>query len=277
VKKKSSRSSGKANPILSSNEVPFVFRALCISTPFRSQFRRGRWKNDPHSEIDGRVLRTRTGSLHYNDKDPPPDPSEGLVVISSDNLQLLRVMVERVARMAPNRPYKLVVTRHFISPNLLRGVPPDFYTGLDRELFPILLNEADGAASYSIKLPRDGEPVLMEGARYLVPVVGLDCLNQPLGPKVVFRFQLFAEDFSLRAGESISPELASAILMHKQGVCKNWTAGTILIPFINKVDTPDQDAAARHLADSILHNGNFPVKRVVFGSVLQGRIDAVFD
>jgi probable selenium-dependent hydroxylase accessory protein YqeC len=217
----------------------------------------------------GTILYTTTTRIH------PPKPSEGLVVISSDNLPLLKMMVERVGASCPSRPYKLVVTRHFMAPDLLQGVPPDFDNSLDRHMFPILLNEADGSARYSIKLPREGEPVLMEKADYLVPVIGIDCLNQPLGPKVVFRFQNLADLFSLRAGELMTPEIAAGILMHRSGVCKDWKAGATIVPFINKVDEPGQDAAARELATAILNNRNFPVKRVVFGSVLRGRVNSI--
>jgi probable selenium-dependent hydroxylase accessory protein YqeC len=217
----------------------------------------------------GPVLYTTTTRIH------PPEPSEGLVVISSDHLPLLKLMVARVGRSCPNRPYKLVVTRHFMSPNLLRGVPPDFDDTLDRQLFSILLNEADGAASFSIKLPREGEPVLMHKAEYLVPVIGIDCLYQPLGPEVLFRWQALAEYFSLKKGDRITPDLAAGILMHKQGVCKDWKPGTTIIPFINKVDGQAQDSAAIDLAHSILSNSNYPVQRVVFGSVLQERADSV--
>lgn len=217
----------------------------------------------------GPALYTTTTRIH------PPEGREGFVVISSENLPLLKLMVDRIGRDCADRPYKIAVTRSFMSPNLLRGVPPDFSNALDRGLFPILLNEADGAAGFSIKIPREGEPVLMENAEYLVPLIGIDCLHQPLGPKVLFRFQDFAGRFSLRPGQPLTPELAAGILMHKQGVCKNCKAGATIVPFINKVDDPSQDAAARDLASLILRNSNFPVKRVLYGSVLQGRIDSI--
>ncbi len=217
----------------------------------------------------GPVLYTTTTRIH------PPDPSEGSAVISSDNLPLLKIMVDRIGRSCPHRPYKLVVTRNFMSPNLLRGVPTDFGDELERDLFRILLNEADGAASYSLKLPREGEPVLMNKAEYLVPVIGIDCLDQALGPDVLFRWHAFAELFSLKQGERITADLAAGILMHKQGVCKDWKPGSMIVPFINKVDSPAQDSAAVELARSILRNGNFPVQRVVFGSVLRERADCL--
>lgn len=203
----------------------------------------------------------------------PPAPAEGLAVISTDFLPLLKTAVHQIADKCSKSSYKIITTRYYISPTLLRGVPPDFTVSLDRTLFSILLNEADGAASYSVKLPREGEPLLMEEADYLVPVIGIDCVHRPMGPDVVFRWRDLADQFSLRAGEPLTPELAAGILMHKEGVCRDWAPGTAIIPFINKVDGAAQDSAARELAKLILNNGNFPVRRVVYGSVIQGRVD----
>jgi probable selenium-dependent hydroxylase accessory protein YqeC len=217
----------------------------------------------------GTVIYTTTTRIH------PPEPQEGVGVISSDNLSLLKDVLNRIGRTCSSPSYKLAVTRSYMSPNLLCGVPPDFDNSLDRNLFPMLFNEADGAASYSLKLPREGEPVLMEKAEYLVPVIGIDCLYQPMGPDMLFRWKDLSKRFSLQPGETITPKLAADILMHKQGVCKDWKSGVTIIPFINKVDSPAQDTAARDLSRSILDNGNFPVERVVYGSVLSGRSDSL--
>jgi probable selenium-dependent hydroxylase accessory protein YqeC len=214
----------------------------------------------------GTALYTATTRIH------PPDPRDGFAVISSDNVDLLKQMLDSIVLCCPNRPFKLAVTRHYLSPTLLRGVPPDFDNTLDRKCFPILLNEADGAAGFSLKMPKDTEPVLMHNADYLVPVIGIDCLDRPLGPEAIFRWETFAEHFPSCEGERLTPQLAADILMHTRGVCRDCSPGTKIIPFINKVDAPEQDAAARDLAQRILQNSNFPVERVLFGSVLQGRV-----
>jgi len=213
----------------------------------------------------GPVLYTTTTRIH------PPDPKENLCIISSDNLLLLKQIVNRIGNSWEHLPTKVAATCRYISPTLLRGVPPDFADGVDRSLFPILLNEADGAASFSLKMPGEHEPVLMENAEYLVPVIGLDCLNKPLGPDVFFRWKNFAAHSSLREGESITPDFAAGILMHVRGVCRHWKPGMQIVPLINKADSLSQDSLARDLALSILNNGQFPVERVVYGSVLQGR------
>ncbi|MEJ2245888.1 MAG: selenium cofactor biosynthesis protein YqeC [Acidobacteriota bacterium] len=219
----------------------------------------------------GHVLYTTTTRIH------PPDSSEELVVISSDNLMLSKMLIGQVALKSTERNYKIVVTQHFMEPDLLKGVPANFLESIERDRFIIFLNEADGSARFSIKLPREGEPVLMEHAEYLVPVIGIDCLYKPSGPDTLFRCESLSEQFSIQKGEIITPELASRVLMHPKGVCKDWGEGMVIIPFINKVDSPQLDPDARLLASHILNSANFPVSHVIYGSVQHGRINSISD
>lgn len=220
---------------------------------------------DEYSE-KGPVLCTTTTRIH------PPDHEKGFSVISGDNTALIKNILASISRNCSDRSYKIMAARHFMSPHLLRGVAPDFADNLLSELFPVIFNEADGAAGFSLKIPRDNEPVLMNNAKYLVPVIGIDCLNQPMGPGSIFRWQECSGHLALNENEPITAEIASRILMHVSGVCKGWKPGTIIIPFINKVDDPAQDSDARELAGFILRNGNFPVEHLFYGSVLQGRV-----
>jgi len=215
---------------------------------------------------NGPALATTTTRVH------PPDPCEGLTLISSDNLTLLKLALENIARDCAKLPFKIIASRYFMSSNLVRGVPPDFFKNIDRRLFPVFLNEADGAASFSLKLPRESEPVPAADAEYLVPVIGLDCIGRKLGTDTVLRWLELSESFSLRKGDLITPEIAASILMHPRGVCKNPQPGTVIIPFINKVDSESQDSSALELAAAIMKNGAFPVERVIYGSVLNGRV-----
>lgn len=217
----------------------------------------------------GSVLYTTTTRIH------PPDTSKGLVIISSNHVQSLKSLVERICHDSPDRSFKLVVTQLAMSPNLLRGVTADFCQTLDRNLFSIILNEADGAASMSLKMPRDYEPVLMENADYLVPVIGIDCLQKPIGPEVFFHWETMAARFSIQAGQMLAPQLAADILMHKEGVCKDWKPGMEIIPFINKVDDPAQDPLAKDLALAIIKNSNYPVRNIVWGSLCQDRVTSL--
>ena len=204
----------------------------------------------------------------------PPESADGLAIIACDNPEILRVLVEKSARCC-DHVRRLVVTRNTIAPRLLGWVAPDFGQTLDPALFPIILNEADGARSMSLKMPRAGEPVLMEGASYLIPVIGMDCLMKPLGPETLFRWETASKQFSLKEGQLLTPELAAGLLLHPQGVCKDWRRGMRLIPFLNKADGEADDPLAKALAGALLQNGIFPVERVVWGSVYRCRADSI--
>jgi probable selenium-dependent hydroxylase accessory protein YqeC len=217
----------------------------------------------------GAVLYSTTTRIH------PPDPASGVMLVASDNEELLRCMVMRTAETWADRTPRLVVTRPRLSEELLAGVSPQFALGLVSEHCRLVLNEADGARSMSLKMPRDNEPVLMEQARYLVPVVGLDCLNRPLGPDTLFRWELARERHALREGTILTPNVVASLLLHPQGVCKGWRTGTEIIPFINKADDEDTAAASRELAEALLRSANFPVSRVVVGSIHNRRVASV--
>jgi probable selenium-dependent hydroxylase accessory protein YqeC len=213
----------------------------------------------------GPVIYTTTTRIH------PPDPGDGMLILSCKHAELRRVIVHRLGQTCANRSCKLVVTAESAGPRFLRGVAPDFALKLDSEFFPYILNEADGARSMSLKMPRAGEPVLMEGAGYLVPVIGLDCLFKRLGPESLFRWELVSGLFSSMAGKPIDPKIASEILLHPQGVCKDWKPGMRIVPYINKTDNESLDPLARELALALLRSPFFPVERVVWGSLVSGR------
>ena len=204
----------------------------------------------------------------------PPHPSQGLMVLCCDNEDYLAQMLLRLV-LAWEPGQRFVVTHLGNSPDLLRGVTNGFSRLLDRSRFPLILNEADGARSMSLKMPRDQEPVLIDDAEYIVPVIGLDCLNRPLGPETLFRWEATRQLLPYPAGTNLDPQIAASILLHPHGVCKEWRAGTQLVPFINKVDSDSEDAQARALAVALLQNRDFPVRRVVWGSVQHARATSI--
>jgi probable selenium-dependent hydroxylase accessory protein YqeC len=217
-----------------------------------------------------RVIYTTTTRIHP----PPVAPERALLVC--DHAGLLYQMLERIARDCSSTIHTIVVATRHHSPGLLSGVAPGFALPLDPSLFPLILNEADGARSVSLKIPRDGEPVLLQEADTLVPVVGLDALGATLGPESVFRWAQGHARLGLRAGEKITPETAAAVLLHPEGVCKGWTAPVEIVPFINKVDSAEDEAAARQLAEALLaHRSRLPIRRVVWGSVERGRVGSL--
>lgn len=212
-----------------------------------------------------RIVYTTTTRMH------PPHPTSGMVVLSGDDEAELHVILDRVGREFGHALPMLVVAGPEMAPGLLQGVSPGFAGELDPALFPLVLNEADGARSVSLKLTRENEPVPMRGAGCLVPVIGLDCIHQRVGPESVFRWDLADGPLARMAGRTITPGIAASILLSPQGVCKCWSSGQRIIVFINKVDGEAQDPLARQLAQAILQADTFPVEAVVWGSLKNPR------
>ena len=215
------------------------------------------------------VLYTTTTRIH------PPPIRHGLAIIACDSPLLLQHLIRRIGIMARVQKGTFVVTRPEISPGLLKGVDPGFGDIVERDSFPLVLNEADGARSMSIKFPRPGEPVLMDNGDYLVPVLGIDCIGKPLGPETLFRWELASQRLGLRAGKELTVQLAASLLLHPEGVCKDWRPGMRIVPYINKVDSPGGDSLALELAHALLQDRNFHVERVVWGSVQNRRARSV--
>ena len=213
----------------------------------------------------GIVVYSTTTRMH------PPHPADGLTVLVCDELALFKIMLERAARTLGDRFNRYVIAHSAMDAHLLRGVDPRFARTLDRNLFPLILNEADGARSMSLKMPREDEPVLMENADFLVPVIGMDIIGKPLGPQILFRWDLATSRYGIKEGEILTPELAASLLMHPRGVCKDWKHGMRIIPFVNKADTEVDEILARDLSGALLRNPNFPVERVVWGSLFAGK------
>ena len=215
------------------------------------------------------VVYTTTTRIH------PPPLAPGRVLLSCSNLDLLKRITREALARSDSSVRTLVLTRPEFRPGLLRGVPPDFASSIDLSDPPTIFNEADGARSISLKVPRQGEPVLMNGARYLVPVIGLDCLYQPVGPSTIFRWELAVEQFSLEPGEPLTPRLAASLLLHPDGVCRDWTSGMRLVPYINKVDVAEDDQRAEELAEALHERSHFPISKIVWGSLRTHRCGSI--
>jgi probable selenium-dependent hydroxylase accessory protein YqeC len=204
----------------------------------------------------------------------PPLEAGASVIAASCEAHLQRITIDAGRKMRARRP-QIVAAKLTERPGYLSAVQTDFVNDGIREFFPLILNEADGARGMSLKFPREGEPVMMEGGEYLVAVIGYDCFNQPIGPESVFRWDICARELGLRAGGVLTPEIAASILLHQRGVCRNWNPGMKLIVFINKVDDPAQDPAAAEFAQHLLSNCDFRVDRVVWGSLRKSRAASI--
>ena len=114
-----------------------------------------------------------------------------------------------------------------------------------------VLVEADGARLLPLKAPAAHEPAIPSGSDLVVPVVGIDALNQPIG-SIAHRPERVADLLGKRVEDRIKALDFAAIVTHRNGGLKNVPAEARVIPAINKVENAEQFEAAKSAAGAML-------------------------
>jgi len=102
-------------------------------------------------------------------------------------------------------------------------------------LTDVLLIEADGAKRLPLKIPKEGEPVLLKGTHGVIGCAGLDAIGSPWEEKC-FRWELAESAFGWQTGKSlITPDQAARILVSSNGTRKGAESMEYRI-LLNKAD-----------------------------------------
>lgn len=145
------------------------------------------------------------------------------------------------------------------------GVPPELPGRLlARPDVDFVLVEADGSRMRPVKAPAAHEPVVPPSTTLLVPVVGIDALDEPIAT-VAHRPELVSRLTGLAPDQHLTAAAVATLLVHAQGGLKDLPDGARAIPFINKVETAAQVQAAQRIAGLVLQNSR--VAQVVIGAV----------
>ena len=134
----------------------------------------------------------------------------------------------------------------------VQGVSPQLIPRL-RDLADVILVEADGARQRSFKAPAMYEPVVPACTTLLVPVVGMDVLGCPLTVEHVHRPERIAALSGADLGQVVTPHIIATVLAHPAGGLKGRPHGAAVAILLNKVESPEQQAAAHEVAEIVLH------------------------
>lgn len=133
----------------------------------------------------------------------------------------------------------------------LEGLPPERVDALARRA-DLLLVEADGARSRSLKVPATHEPVIPRTTTLVVVLAALDVLGQPLTETCVHRVELVAEAAGKRPGERVDERVVAAALRHPAGYPSRIPAGVRALAFLNKVEDERSWEAAERIARELV-------------------------
>jgi len=160
-------------------------------------------------------------------------------------------------------------------PAKMAGIPPEWIDRLATR-FPdtVFLVEGDGSAGRPLKGHLAHEPVIPAASGLVIAVVGVDALGTPLNA-AAHRPDRIAELTGAEPGSPVSARLVAELLLHPQGYLRRCPPASRVVPFINKVESPERRALARELATVILERRHPRVDTVVIGSVRQQEFERV--
>ncbi len=188
-----------------------------------------------------------------------PQPSADFLSFLSQDFSILRECILGHLSFSSC----LLVARAKMASGKLDGIPPEWV----EEIVQIpgvtcILVEADGAKGHSLKAPRAGEPVVPSNTTLLVPVVGIDALGCPLDENHVFRWKLAMEILQEPEGTALNEERIARLLA---ALLKGRPEKAQVIPFINKIDSPNDLERGRKLGRVLFQIPGHEIRRVVLG------------
>jgi molybdenum cofactor cytidylyltransferase len=179
-----------------------------------------------------------------------------------------RGLIDTLTRQLVSHPHILVVGEPDHEIGKSSGIEPHIVESMAAlPEVDAILSEADGARMRPFKAPAAHEPVVPEATTLLVPVVGVDVLGRPLTDEYVHRAGRVAELAGVEIGGEVTPDVVATVLAHPQGGLKGLPGKARAVPLVNKVQSEEELAAARDLAQRLLA---YPgIDAVAIGAVQQ--------
>lgn len=131
-----------------------------------------------------------------------------------------------------------------------------------RNIFDIILIEADGANRKPIKAPANHEPVVPMCSTKTIGVIGLDSLGKKIDKYTVHRPELLIEITGGKPLDIIDEETIEKLVLDKNGIFKNSYGNKILL--LNKADDKNKVSKAIEIREK-LYNDDF--KNVVIADI----------
>jgi len=134
----------------------------------------------------------------------------------------------------------------------------------------VFVVEGDGAAGKPLKGHLAHDPVIPSLSSMVVVVIGIDSVGLRLTSQNVHRPERICQLTKVSPDAVVTTELITQLLFHPQGYLHNCPSHSLIVPFINKVESVPQGKLAERLANQILANQHPQIGGVVIGSLLTG-------
>lgn len=159
-------------------------------------------------------------------------------VVPADRAETVKKFLEGWKEWHSPGPGQVIVTGRSTPEGKLKAMALEEMEQLP-DLGDVLLVEADGAKCLPLKIPRQGEPVLLKGTYGVIGCAGLDAIGSSWEEKC-FRWELAKAAFGWQTENNlITPAQTARILKSRQGTRKGAESMEYRI-LLNKADNEDR-------------------------------------
>lgn len=170
-------------------------------------------------------------------------------VVPADRAETVKEFLKGRKEWHSDRVGQVLVTGQTAAGGKLKGMDLREMEQLP-DLADVLLVEADGAKRLPLKIPREGEPVLLKGTHGVIGCAGLDAIGCPWEEKC-FRWELAEQVFGWQTENSlITPAQAGSILISSQGTRKGAESMEYRI-LLNKADNEARISDGIRIVESL--------------------------
>lgn len=122
-----------------------------------------------------------------------------------------------------------------------------------REIFDIILIEADGARMKPLKAPANHEPVVPSFSTMTIGVIGLDSIGMPLDEDHVHRPEILASILEVDLPHFIDKYDIVRLIVHNEGIFKGTYGNKVI--FLNKACNNERRSLGAYIKEQLHKKG----------------------
>lgn len=155
-------------------------------------------------------------------------------------------------------------------PGKMMGIPSEWIDHLATTCRDVVfVVEGDGSAGKSLKGHLAYEPVIPSRSSLVIVVIGIDSVGTNINSQNVHRPERICELTGAGPDAIVTTDMITQLLLHPQGYLHNCPQDSLIVVFINKVESAIQHKQAEKLAAQMLVSKYPKLCGVIIGSVMK--------
>ncbi|KNF07100.1 putative selenium-dependent hydroxylase accessory protein YqeC [Gottschalkia purinilytica] len=160
-----------------------------------------------------------------------------------------------------------VIVKNIIREDKLKGIEKETIEDIvSKNIFDVILVEADGSKRKPIKAPSYHEPVIPNSTTKVIGVIGMDSVGKEINEKNVHRPEIFTSVTDSKFGEIIDENIIFNLVISNEGLYKDSPKLSKKYLILNKAEGEERISSALKIKNLLLDN-ECEIDEIIVGSM----------